>query len=151
MAPRDHAPAGFTIFEAILVVIIVMIIAAMLIPRFGLAISHSRVNRAANVIAAELMLSQTLAGRQHAPVTIQIRSDSMFLRISNPVTNTILRTFYFDASSDLQLDSLASTPASVQVMPNGLVTQTLVITVGSPANYYHQVTMTMAGQVRITK
>ncbi len=127
-------------------------VAAALIPKFGVVLGHARVNRAANVIAAQLMLSQTLAGRQHAPVVVTIQSDSLLLRISQaPPSGTVLRTYYFDPTSDFHLAALAAAPASIQVMPNGTASATMVVTVGATADYYHQVTMTQAGQIRITK
>ncbi len=149
---RDSTTAGFTIFEAVLVVLIVFVIAATLIPKFGVVLGHSRVNRAANVIAAQLMLAQTLAGRQHAPVVVTISSDSLSLQISQaPPAGTLLRTFRFDASSDFNLAALTATPPSIQVMPNGTTTSVMVVTIGSPSDYHHQVTMTVAGQVRVTQ
>ena len=133
-------------------IIIIFVIAAALMPRFGLILGHARVNRAANVVAAELMLAQTLAGRQHAPVMVAVDSDSVYLRISQPPpAGTVLRTTWFDPASDVHLAALAATPTSVEVMPNGTASATMVVTVGSVTDYYHQVTMTLAGQVRITR
>lgn len=148
----DSTSGGFTIFEALLIIILVMVIAATLIPRFGVVLGHARVNRAANVIASDLMLAQTMAGRQHRPVVVTIGSDSLYLRISQPPpSDSVLRTYYFDAGSDFHLAALTATPPSVQVMPNGTASATTVITIGAVTDYYHQVTMTLAGQVRITR
>jgi Type II transport protein GspH len=134
------------------VIILVMVIAATLIPRFGVVLGHARVNRAANVIAADLMLAQTLAGRQHTPVMVSIGSDSLYLRISEPPpSDSVLRTHYFDPGSDFHLAALTATPASVLVMPNGTTSASMVVTIGSATDYYHQVTMTLAGQIRVTK
>jgi len=133
------------------VIILVFVIAATLIPRFGVVLGHARVNRAANVIAVELMLAQTMAGRQHAPVMFSVSSDSLFVRISQPPpSGTVLRTSYFDPNSDFHLAALTSTPLSIEVMPNGTTSATMVITIGATTDYYHQVTMTLAGQIRIT-
>lgn len=128
------------------------VIAATMIPRFGVVLGHARVNRAANVIAADLMLAQTLAGRQHAPIVVKIGSDSLYLRISQaPPSDSILRTYYFDPASDFHLAALSAIPSSIQVMPNGTTTATMVVTVGAASDYYHQVTITLAGQVRVTR
>jgi type II secretory pathway pseudopilin PulG len=143
--------AGFTIFEAVLVVLIIFVVVASLIPKVGQTLGHARVNRSANVIAAEFMLSQSLAARQHLPVIIAVNSSTLTLTISQPPpTSTVLRTYVFDLSSDFKLAALSAAPTSVQVMPNGTASATMLVTVGG-ADYYHQVRLTQAGQVRITR
>lgn len=117
-----------------------------------MVLGHARVNRAANVIAVDLMLAQTLAGRQRTPVMVTIEPDSLSLRISEPPpSDSVLQTHFFDAASDFHLVALSAAPSSIQVMPNGTTSATMVITVGLASDYYHQVTMTRAGQVRITR
>lgn len=145
--------AGFTIFEALMVILLIFVVVASLIPKVGQTLGHSRVNRAAYVIAADLLLVQSLAARQHSPVRVQIVSTSvdslLALQISDVVTGTVLRTDYFDKkNSDFKLVALTATPASVQVLPNGTASASMVVTVGG-ADYFHQVRITLAGQVRI--
>ena len=67
------------------------------------------------------------------------------------VNGNVLRTDYFDAQSEFQLKALSASPASAQVMPNATATASMVVTVGLLTDYYHQVRITQAGQVRITK
>ena len=147
----DSATAGFTIFEAVMVILIIFVVVASLIPRVSTTLAHSRVNRAAYVMASDFLLAQSLAQRQHAPVTVQIRSDSLLFRITNVASGAVLRTDYFDVTSEFQLKALSATPASVQIMPNATATASMVVTVGLTTDYYHQVRITQAGQVRITK
>lgn len=134
-----------------MVILIIFVVVASLIPRVSTTLAHSKVNRSAMVIAADFLLAQSLAQRQHAPVTVQVRSDSLCFRITNVASGTILRTDWFDIRSEFQLKALSATPASVQVMPNGTTTASIVVTVGLSTDYYHLVRMTQAGQVRITK
>jgi hypothetical protein len=83
---------------------------------------------------------------------VSINSDSLFLQISEPPpSDSVLRTHYFDPASDFHLAALTATPTSVQVMPNGTTSASMVVTIGSVTDYYHQVTMTLAGQIRVTK
>ena len=151
-SPRDDSTVGgFTIFEAILVVLIIFVVVASLIPKVGQTLGHSRVNRSANVIAAEFLLCQSLAARQHMPVIIAVNSSTLTLTISQPPpSNTVLRTYVFDINSDFKLGALSATPASVQVAPNGTASATMLVTVGG-TDYFHQVRLTQAGQVRITQ
>jgi len=143
--------AGFTIFEAVLVIIIIFVVVASLIPKVGQTLGHARVNRSANVIAAEFLLSQSLAARQHAPVILAVDASTLTLTISQPPpSNTVLRTYVFDINSDFKLGALSATPTSVQIMPNGTANATMLVTVGG-SDYYHQVRITQAGQIRITR
>jgi Tfp pilus assembly protein FimT len=143
--------AGFTIFEAVLVVLIIFVVVASLIPKVGQTLGHARVNRSANVIAAEFMLSQSLAARQHLPVIVAVNSSTLTLTISQPPpSSTVLRTYAFDLNSDFKLAGLSAAPASVQVMPNGTASATMLVTVGG-TDYFHQVRLTQAGQIRITQ
>ncbi|HXY68717.1 MAG TPA: hypothetical protein VEH62_04670 [Gemmatimonadales bacterium] len=143
--------AGFTIFEAVLVIIIIFVVVASLIPKVGQTLGHARVNRSANVIAAQFLLSQSLAARQHSPVIVTVNPSTLAFTISQPPpSNTVLRTYVFDITSDFKLGALSATPASVQIMPNGTANATMLVTVGG-SDYYHQVRITQAGQIRITR
>ncbi len=147
----DSTTAGFTIFEAILVIIIIFVIVASMIPKVGQTLGHSRVNRAANVVAGEFMLAQSLAARQRRPVVVGFDPDSLRVTITQAgQPDSALQAIPFDLGSEFKLGGLSAVPASVQVMPNGTASATIVVTVGG-ADYYHQVTMTQAGQVRITR
>lgn len=135
-----------------MVVLIILVLVASLIPRVSQTLGHSRVNRAAYVIAADFLLAQSLAARQHSPVVVTVAAAARTLTISQPPpSNAVLRTYRFDLNSDLRVDSLFAAPSSVQVMPNGTATTTMLVTVGRPTAWYHQVRMTQAGQVRITR
>jgi hypothetical protein len=97
------------------------------------------------------MLSQSLAARQHAPVIIAVDASLLQVTIRQPPpANTVLRTYQFDISSDFKLAALTAVPASVQVMPNGTANASMLVTVGG-TDYFHQVRLTQAGQVRITR
>ena len=147
----DPRQAGFTIFEAVLVILIIFVVVASLIPKVGQVLGHARVNRSANIIAAEFLLSQSLAARQHSPVIITVNAATLTLTISQPPpSNTVLRTYVFDINSDFKLAALSASPSSVQILPNGTANATMLITVGG-SDYYHQVRLTQAGQVRITQ
>ncbi len=147
----DATTAGFTIFEAVLVVLIVFVIVATLIPKVGQTLGHARVNRSANVVAADFFLAQSLAARQRAPVIVTINSTALTLTISQaPPSSAVLRVHAFDLSSDFKLAAMTASPTAVQVAPNGTASASMVVTVGG-ADYYHQVRITQAGQVRIIR
>lgn len=137
-----------------MVILIILVVVASLIPRVSQTLGHSRVNRSAYVIAADLLLAQSLAARQRSPVNVQIVSTSvdslLAFTITDAVSGKTLRTDYFDKkNSDFKLAALTAVPASAQVMPNGTASASMVVTVGLVTDYYHQVRITLAGQVRI--
>jgi hypothetical protein len=138
-----------------MVILIIFVVVASLIPKVSQTLGHSRVNRSAYVVAADFLLAQSMAARQHSPVNVQIVStsvDSMLaLKIINAANGKVLRTDYFDKkNSDFKLAAFSAAPASAQLMPNGTASVSMVVTVGG-ADYYHQVRITLAGQVRIIK
>ena len=97
-----------------------------------------------------------MAARQRSPVNVQIVSTSvdslLAFTITDAVSGRTLRTDYFDKkNSDFKLAALTATPTSAQVMPNGTASASMVVTVGLVTDYYHQVRITLAGQVRIIK
>ena len=63
---RRPGHAGFTIYEAMMVLLIVGIVVGALTPSVRRQLTRARINRAANVMAADLMLAQSIAGRQRA-------------------------------------------------------------------------------------
>ena len=132
-----------------MVLLIVATVVGALTPSVVRTISHARVNRAANVVAADFMMAQSLAGRQHAPVVVAFDTTNKQTTISQPPpASTTLLTRYYGITSEFKLRAMASTPASVLILPNGMSNSSITVTVGD-GSYSRQVRMTRAGQVRI--
>jgi len=143
-------PAGFTIFEAVMVLLIVLTVVAALTPGVSRALSHARVNRAANEVAAQFYMAQSMAGRQHKPVSMLVSPGAKTITISDAVTATVLVTRYFGSTSEFKLLALSASPATVYVLPTGMASAAVTVTVGDPS-YKQQVRMTKAGQIRILR
>ena len=152
--PEDRCaqsrPAGFTIFEAVMVLLIVLTVVAALTPGVNRALNHARVNRAANVVAAQFYLAQSMAGRQHQPVTLLVSPGAKTITISDAVTDSTLLVRRFGADSEFNLLSLSASPATVYVLPTGMASASVTVTVGDPS-YQQQVWMSRAGQIRILR
>jgi len=156
--PRPHLedrcaksrPAGFTIFEAVMVLLIVLTVIAALTPGVTRSIAHARVNRAANVVAAQLYLAQSLAGRQHSPVTMLVSPGAKTITIEDAVTDSTLLVRRFGSDSEFNLLSLSASPATIYVLPTGMSNASITVTVGDPS-YQQQVWMSRAGQIRILR
>lgn len=133
-----------------MVLMIVGLVIAALTPGVVRTLSHGRVDRAANAVSAQFYLAQSLAGRQRKPVTVTISAAAKTVVIADAVTSTVLSTRYFGSESEFKLPALTATPATVYVLPSGLVNAAILVDVGD-ASYRQQVRMTKAGQVRILR
>jgi len=145
--PRNRF--GFTLIEAVMVLLIVATVVGALTPSVVRQISHARVNRAANVVAADFYMAQSLAGRQHGPVVITFDSTAKVTTITQPAPSyTNLLTRQFGISSEFKLTAFAASSSPVLIQPNGMASTAVVITVGNGA-FTRQVRMTRAGQIRV--
>jgi hypothetical protein len=108
------------------------------------------VNRAANVVAAQFYLAQSMAGRQRRPVNMLVSPGAKTITISDAVSATVLLTRAFGKDSEFNLLALSATPATVYILPSGMANASVTVTVGAPS-YQQQVLMTRAGQIRILR
>jgi type II secretory pathway pseudopilin PulG len=140
---------GFTTIEAVMVLLIVAAVIGALTPSVVRQISHARVNRAASVVAADFYLCQSLAGRQHSPIVITVDSVAMTTTVTTalPAPATLF-VRHFDVNSEFKLLKFSASTGSVQVLPNGMVNASVLVTVGD-GTYSRQVRMTRAGQIRV--
>ncbi len=158
LMPRPHRedrcvhsrPAGFTIFEAVMVLLVVLTVIAALTPGVTRTLNHARVNRAANVVAAQFYLAQSMAGRQHKPVTVLVSPGAKTITISDAATDSTLLVRQFGSTSEFNLLGLSASPATVYILPTGMASASVTVTVGDPS-YQQQVWMSRAGQIRILR
>jgi prepilin-type N-terminal cleavage/methylation domain-containing protein len=140
---------AFTLLEIIVTLVIIGILAAAGMPAVARAISHSSVNNAATVVAGDLEAAFSLASRQRRPVRVRFNAGTRSYAITDRATSTVLRTRTLDNESDLKVGSIAGTPSSVDVFPNGLASGPIAVTIATNG-YTATVSMTRAGKVRIT-
>lgn len=147
---HESRPAGFTIFEAVMVLLIVLTVVAALTPGVSRSLQHARVNRAANVVAAQLYLAQSMAGRQHRPVKMVVSPGALTVTIRDAVSDSTLVLRRFGNDSEFNLLSLSASPASIYVLPSGMASASVTVSIGDPS-YQQQVWMSRAGQIRILR
>lgn len=129
--------------------IIVGVVIGALLPAANRNLSRARVNRAANVVAGDLMQAQGFAARQRSPVILTVDSSARTVRIALPPPgNSVLFTQRYGVEGEFKLATLSASPGSVQVLPNGTASSSITVTVGA-LGYVKQVRMTRAGQVRV--
>ncbi len=134
--------------ETIIVLVLIAMMAVLVAPMANRAIGHSRVNNTANVIAADLQLAFSLANRQRAPLRLVVDPSGRKYRILNRA-GTVIRERRVGDLSDLHVSSVTTTVNTLDVFPNGFSSGPITITVGTDG-YYQRITMTRAGQVRVT-
>lgn len=141
--------AGFTLFEAIIVLVIVATVVGALTPSVQRVITNARVNRAANVIAADLLQAQSLAARNHTPVRVQIDASAFRITLTIANAGTQLMVRELGPLSDFKLPGMTTSTSSVLVLPTGMVNTSVTITISS-TTVTRTITMSRAGQVRIS-
>lgn len=146
---RFRAHSGFTMIETIVVLVIIAMMAVAVVPMANRAIGHSRVNNTATVIAGDLQLAFSLASRQRSPLRITVDPGGRKYRITTR-TGTVIKERRVGDLSDLHVSTISSSVSTLDVFPNGLSSGPITITVGGVDGYAQTITMTRAGQVRVT-
>ncbi len=140
---------GYTLIEMVLVIAIAGILMAVGVVRLAPALMHANVRAAANVVAGDLQYAQNLAVRYHKPIAVVVASATKqyLIRDRDDATN-VYRTRLLGADTDFGLDELTASPTSVELFPNGVARETMIMTLGLNG-FQRQVRLTRAGQIRI--
>lgn len=151
-APRR---AGFTMIE-ILVVFIVFGISAMIALRsVGDTLRRDRVQKTAAVLSADIEQGFSIAARLRVPVRVRLYDTTGRRQfIVRQRTDTTYKYRVRELrTGDFGLDTLIKSRDSLDIMPNGLATDTLRLTLGvkskSGSWYWKVIRVTRAGLVRV--
>jgi len=147
---RSNGRRGFTIIEAVMVMLIVVVVVASLTPAVSRQITHSRINRAASVCAADFYMAQALAARNRQPVRVVFDSTAKTATLRLP-NDSILVTRYYGLNGSFKLPSFSASPSVVQVLPSGMANTTITVNMTDKAGFLRQVRMSQAGQIRILR
>ncbi len=143
-----HKRHGFSMLEMLVVMIIIGVLVMMVVPKMGRVMRHERVNRAAQVIVADLQNGFAMAGRQRAPVRLTFTPSTKTYVFSDRATGTVFQTRIMDGRSEYALSTLSATPTTIDVLPNGIGSTSFSVTVAQ-GDYSRTVTASSAGFVRL--
>jgi len=143
--------SGFTITELLVVLTLVGIIGGFAAVQAGKGLTQTRVQRAAAVISTDLKLAHSVAGRARHPVRVVVDAANLNVRVEHFTdATTVYSERNFGPNSEMPLQFMATTAASIFVFPNGLASSSIGITVRA-ADDRRLVTMTRAGLVRVSE
>jgi type II secretion system protein H len=145
---RGRSRAGFSMLEMLVVLIIIGLLVAISVPRMERVVRHERVNRAAQVLVADLQNGFAMAGRQRAPVRLTFTSSTKTYVFSDRATGTVFQTRVMDKQSEYALSSLTPSSTSIDVLPNGIGSSSFTVTLAL-GDYSRMVTASSAGFVRL--
>jgi prepilin-type N-terminal cleavage/methylation domain-containing protein len=145
---RGHRRSAFSMLEMLTVIIIIALLIAIAVPKMARIIRHERVNRAAQVLVADLQNGFAMAGRQRAPVRLVFYPSTLTYTFSDRATGTLYQTRVMNSASEFALTSLSANPSTIDVLPNGIASTPFVVTV-SQGDYSRVVSASSAGFVRM--
>jgi prepilin-type N-terminal cleavage/methylation domain-containing protein len=140
---------GFSMLEMLTVMIIISLLIAIAVPKMARIIRHERVNRAAQVLVADLQNGFAMAGRQRAPVRLQFDPVTLSYTFTDRATGTLYQIRVMNKASEYGLTSLTANPSTIDVLPNGIASAAFAV-VMAQGDYSRQVTASSAGFVRMT-
>jgi len=138
--------SGYTLVEALVVLVIFSVTTAFAAPRVTTALSQYRLDRAAAVLGSDLEYAETLASRQRSPVVLTIDAVGLRYTVTDRASGTVLLSREMGAAAEYSVESLTSSPSSIQIFPAGLASGSITITLASGA-YTRQVIVSRTGQV----
>ena len=138
-----------------LVVFIVFGVSAMIAIRsVGDTLRRDRVSKAAAILSTDLEQAFALAARQRTPIRLRMVDSVQLFTVRDRTDTTVrYRRRSFGSGSEYSLDYMLSSKDSIDVMPNGLASDTLNITLGvtttGGARYTKSIRATRGGLVRV--
>ena len=134
--------------EMVVVMVIMGLLIAIAVPKLGTVMRHERVNRAAQVVVADLQNGFAMAGRQRAPVRLTFTAATKTYVFADRATGSVFQTRIMDNRSEYALTTLSAAPSAIDVLPNGIGSVALTVTVAQ-GDYSRTVTASSAGFVRL--
>ena len=145
---------GFTMIEMLVVFVVFGAVAMISVRAVGDTLRRDRVSKAGAIIGADIEQAFAIAARQRLPVRMLVdRVNRKFTIVDRNTPTLIYKTRSFSSSSEFALDSLVSNRDTVDIMPNGIATDSLrlalIIKTNGGALYSKSVWAGKGGLVRV--
>ena len=155
VSPTSEVPVrhplrpGFSLVEVLVAVGLVGIALVISLPKVSRLNGRSQVQRAAQMMQAEVQQAFAIAGRNRVPVRLIWNSSVLQLQVTDLAGSVVYRRAGVGAGSGFGLNASNVTviPASLTVFPNGLANDSLVISV-SRSGYVRTVRVARSGMIR---
>jgi Tfp pilus assembly protein FimT len=151
----SHRRSGFTFIEILVVFIVFAAVMTVSVRSVGDTLRRDRVAKIGAILSSDIEQAFAIAARQREPVRMVVdRTNKRFsIQDRNVATPTIYKTRSFALSGEYGLDSLWTNKDTIDIMPNGLATDTLklalIIRTTGGATYEKAVRVSKGGLVRL--
>jgi len=137
---------GFTAVELVMTLVIIGVITAFGFPSVAGQLRRTRVNQAAQIVAADLEIATSLATRDQRAMVFEGHPGDYVIRDRASGAVRFRRTL--GATSDWRLEPIRYEPSVVEFYPSGIASSPMRVYLGSQG-YIRRVMMTRAGYVRV--
>ena len=153
-----HSPSrfrsGFSLFELLLTMGVLGVVAMISVRSIGDTIRRDRVAKVSAILSSDIEQAFAIAARQRLPVRMLIdRTNKKFTIVDRNTPTLIYKTRSFARTGAYAVDSIASNRTFIDIMPNGLATDTLnlslIIRSTGGTTYSKSVRASIGGLVRV--
>jgi prepilin-type N-terminal cleavage/methylation domain-containing protein len=155
-----HSPSrrrsGFTFIEILIVFVVFAAVAAISYRPVGDTLQRNRVAKAGAILGTDIEQAFSIAARQRLPVRMLIDTATKRLTIVDRNTPTLIyKTRSLASTTEFGIDSLWTSQDTIDIMPNGLATDTLkmslVVRTTGGVPYVKSVRASIGGLVRVDR
>ena len=146
---------GFTFIEILVVFVVFAAVATISVRSVGDTLRRDRIAKTGAVLSADIEQAFAIAARQREPVRMVVdRANKRFkIQNRNVATPTIYKSRSLSTSGEYGVDSLWTNKDTIDIMPNGLATDTLklalIVRTTGGATYQKAVRVSKGGLVRL--
>ncbi|HEU4720236.1 MAG TPA: prepilin-type N-terminal cleavage/methylation domain-containing protein [Gemmatimonadaceae bacterium] len=153
-----HSPSrrrsGFTFIEMLIVFVVFAAVATISVRSVGDTLRRDRVAKVGAILGSDIEQAFAIAARQRQPVRMLVdRTNKKFSIVDRNTPTVVYKTRSFAISGEYGLDSLWSNRDTIDIMPSGLSTDTLklslIIRTTGGATYQKSVRASKGGLVRV--
>jgi prepilin-type N-terminal cleavage/methylation domain-containing protein len=147
-----RARPAFSLIELLTVLTLIGIIVGFSANRVSMMMAQHRVARAAQSVQNTVESAFSIAGRNRRPITIRWTSANRMFSVTDRAGTTTFRTTELGDAYGVNNSNITFSSNSIEVFPNGLASDTLLITISTVRNgltISRRVHVSRAGLVRI--